>query len=577
MLKLIRFMKPYKLSIILILILTTMQTFGALLIPAYTAKIINNGVVYGDVDYIINTGITMLFIALLAGLASIGAIFLTSKLTSNFGKDMRMAIFKKSTYFTINDFKTIGTSSLITRNTNDVNQVQMATSYVLQFMLPAPLMALGGFILAYSKDPMLSLILIITLIALSLISYIICSKAIPLFIKLQTKMDKINKVLREIISGVRVIRAFNRESYEEDRFNNTAQEYSHLAIRVNKIFAFFLPLIILGMNLSVIAILWFGGVRIGGGNIQIGDIMAIIEYSFYIMYSVMMFSFVLIYIPRAEISANRINEVLDNNTKYKDGNYDIANLTKPVHLEFKNVYFAYEDAEEPVLSNISFEAKAGETIAIIGGTGSGKSTLTSLIPRFHDITNGNILLNGVDIRDFNQKDLRDKIGYIPQKPFLFSGTIKDSITFGNENATKEDIDYAIEVSQSKEFIDSKEKGLSEPVSQSGSNLSGGQKQRLSIARALVRKPDIYIFDDSFSALDYKTDSMLRKSLKSHIKDSIVIIVAQRISTISDADKILVLDEGKLVGMGKHKHLLETCQIYKQFAISQLNESELAQA
>lgn len=577
MLKLLNFLKPHKWLVILILILTTMQTFGTLLIPAYTARIINNGVVNGDVDYIISTGITMLFIGLLSGLASILSIFLTANLTSKFGKDMRTAIFKKATYFSANDFKTIGTSSLITRNTNDVNQVQMTTSYVLQFMLPTPLIAIGAFVLAFLKDPMLSLILVLTLVVLSIISYIICSRTIPLFTKLQFEMDKINKVLREIITGIRVVRAFNKEEYEEQRANNTVQDYANLGIKLNKMFAPFLPLIILGLNLSVVAILWFGAVRTGTGNIQIGDIMAIIEYSGYIMYSVMMFSFVLFYIPRAQISAKRINEVLENNNKIKDGNYDINTLKKPIHLEFKNVSFSYLDAEEPVLSNINFEAKAGETVAIIGGTGSGKSTLATLIPRFNDITNGNILINGIDIREFNQKDLRDIIGYIPQKPFLFSGTIRDSITFGKETATKEDIDYATEVSQSKEFIGSKEKGLDEPVSQAGNNLSGGQKQRLSIARALVRKPDIYIFDDSFSALDYKTDSKLRSSLKSHIKNSILIIVAQRISTISDADKILVLDEGKLVGIGKHKDLLETCEIYKQFAISQLNEAELAQA
>lgn len=575
MLKLIYFLKPYKLSIVLILIFTFIQTFGTLLIPAYTANIINNGVVYGDMEYILNTGITMILIALLTGIASIISIYLYSKLSSNLGKDIRFAVFEKVTYANVDDYKNIGTASMITRSISDVNQVQTTVSYILQFMLPAPFTAIGGLILAFAIDPGLTIILVLTLILLCLISYIICRKAIPLFMQLQTKMDKINKVLREIITGTRVIRAFNREDYEKERFKDTVTDYANLGIRVNKTFAFFLPLIILGMNISIIFILWFGGIRVGSGNIQIGDIMAIIEYSIYIMFSIMMFSFIIIYIPRTQISANRINEILNISIENQEGKHDANKLNSKIHLKFEDVTFSYPDAEEPVLSNISFDAKEGETIAIIGGTGSGKSSLANLLLGFYDISNGSILINGVNIKDFSKDDLRNKIGYIPQKPFLFSGTIKDSISFGNENATLEELNFAAEIAQCKEFIESKDKGLNDPVSQSGSNLSGGQKQRLSIARALVRKPDIYIFDDSFSALDFKTDAKLRKALKSEIKNSIFIIIAQRISTIMNADKIIVLDEGKIVGLGSHKELLENCQTYKQFATSQLNEAELA--
>ena len=575
MLKLMRFLKPYKWTVFFIMIITFMQTLGTLLIPAYTARIINNGVIYGDIDYIIDTGITMLGIAFLAGIASIISMYLASKLGAAFGRDVRLAIFEKATFFSINDFDNIGSSSMITRTTSDVNNVQLATIYILQFMLPAPLMAIGGFMLSFSKDPMLTIVLVIVLLVLSSIAYFMFVSVIPLYLQMQGKMDNMNKVLREIITGVRVIRAFDGENQEKNRFSGPAMDYASTAIKINKIFSFFLPLVILGMNLSMIAILWVGSFRVGTGNLQIGDIMAVMEYSFFISMAVLMSAFVLVFASRAEVSAERVNKVLDIDTEIKDGNYDVSKLDSKVTLEFKNVTFAYPDAEEAVLSNINFKAEAGETVAIIGGTGSGKSTLVNLLPRFHDISSGSILLNGIDIRELAQKDLRSKLGYIPQKPFLFSGTIKDSIGYGSENASMEDIIYATETSQSKEFIESKEKKYDEPISQSGSNLSGGQKQRLSIARALARKPDIYIFDDSFSALDYKTDANLRKALKLEVKNSISIIVAQRISTIMDADKILVLDEGKLVGVGKHKDLLKSCQIYNQFATSQLNEAELA--
>ena len=589
MLKLLRFLKPYKWTFVLIIFITFLQTFGQLLLPTYVANIINNGVLNGDVDYIIDTGIIMLIIAFAAGICSIIVIYLSSLLASNFGKDIRLGLFQKAAYFSVTDFKHIGASSMITRNTNDVHQVMMLFVFALQLLLPAPLMAMGGFYLALRKDTWLTLVLLAAVIIIGVVSYIICMKALPLFMKLQPKMDKINKLLREIITGVRVIRAFNCENHEKSRFSDTATEYAGIAIKVNKIFALFLPVIFLAMNLCVVAILWFGGVRMSGGYILIGDIMAVIGYSYFILAAVMMVAFVLFYVPRAEISARRINEVLEfessqlenvlsesvqNKQTELSGAVKQAASSSTLSLEFKNVTFAYPDAEEAVLNDISFEVKTGETLAIIGTTGSGKSTLVSLIPRFFDVTAGNILLNGKDIRELSLADLRNKIGYITQKPFIFSGTIRDSVTFGKKELNDEDIERAIRVSQAKEFIEAKEKGLDEPVSQAGANLSGGQKQRLAIARALIRKPDIYIFDDSFSALDYKTDRALRSALSKEIKSSIFIIVAQRISTIKNADKILVLDEGKIAAMGTHKELFKTCDIYKHFALSQLNESEL---
>lgn len=573
MFKLLYFCKPYRWSLIPLVFATFLQTFGQLLIPFYTANIINNGVIPGDIDYIISTGILMLFIALIAGLASIYAVYLSSKLSALLGRDLRQAVFSKSTTLTVPQFKHFGASSLITRSTNDINQITMLYSWSLQFLLPGPLLAIGGFALALSRDVTLTIVLFTTVLIISIASYIICIKAVPLFMKLQPKMDSINRLLRELITGVRVIRAFNAQKNEQQRFEKTAQEYAQIAIKINKIFAYYVPIIILTMNLGMVAILWFGGIGLSTGNVQIGDIMAIIEYSVYIMTSVMMMSFVLFYIPRVEISAKRINEIIEMEASNNDASVTVTDFNSDINIiEFKDVEFSYPNAEKPVLKNINFTAKKGETIALVGTTGSGKSTLVSLIPRFYEITQGEILLNGVNISQIPLKNLREKIGFVTQKPFIFSGTIKDSLHFGKPDANQSEIDHAIKLSQAFDFV--QQKGINEIVSQEGINLSGGQKQRLSIARAIIRKPEIYIFDDSFSALDYKTDKNLRTALKNEVKNTIYFIVAQRISTIKNADKILVLDQGEIVALGSHKTLINTCEIYKNFATTQMNESEL---
>lgn len=576
MLRLVHFLKPYKKSLMVVFLFTFIQTLGTLYIPTLTAEIVNNGVAKGDISYIIKIGLLMLLTAMITGVVTVLCSWLSSNISSGFAKDIREATFIKVQKLSINDFNKIGTASMITRTTNDVTLIGQTTLMFIQMLLPAPVMAIGGLCLAFSKDKVLALIIVATMVAFILIAFLLGKKVIPMFIMMQSKMDNINRILRERIIGVRVIRAFDREKYEKHRIDVAAADYADNAIKINKIIATLLPAVMMTMNLGVICILWIGGKRVLYGNMQIGDIMAMVEYCFLILYSLIMGAMVFMYIPRAQACGERINEVLDITIEITDGRLPHLVKRKHAHLEFKNVTFQYANAEEPVLNNLSFESKEGEITAIIGGTGSGKSTIASLIPRFFEIQSGCIMVDGVDIRNMSQKELRDKIGLVPQKAFLFSGTISENIRYGKKDATQEEIEHASKVAQAHDFITSLEHGYDSYVAQGGNNLSGGQKQRLSIARALIRKPEIYIFDDSFSALDFKTDAMLRKALKGEIGSSTVIIVAQRISTIMDAHRIIVLEDGKIVGMGRHKELIKNCDAYKQIAASQLSESELSQ-
>jgi ATP-binding cassette subfamily B multidrug efflux pump len=404
---------------------------------------------------------------------------------------------------------------------------------------------------------------------------LVARKAIPLFKAMQKKVDKVNLVLREELIGIRVIRAFNRENHEKKRFDNANYELTDTAVKVNKIIAILMPMMMLILNLTSVAIIWFGGIRVDNGNMQVGDMIAFTQYAMQIMFSFIMLSMMFVMIPRASASATRINEVLDIETEIKDIENPKKAIDKKGCVEFKDVTFSYEGSEKPAISNISFKATKGEVTAIIGGTGSGKSTIANLISRFYDVTGGNILVDGVDIREMSQHDLRAKIGFVPQKAVLFTGTISDNIRYGKESASEEDVKKAAEIAQATEFISTMKEGFDSVISQGGTNVSGGQKQRLSIARAIIRRPEIYIFDDSFSALDFKTDAKLRKAIKEELQESTMIVVAQRVSTIMDADRIIVLDEGKIVGCGKHRELLDDCSVYKEIVSSQLSEEEIA--
>lgn len=574
MLKLFRFLRPYKTMLLVVILLTFLLTFGTLYIPTLTAGIVNNGVMKGNVPYIMKTGAVMLLISALTGAVTIWSNQLAANLSAGLARDIREAVFVKVQSFSINDFNKIGTASMITRATSDVTLIGDTMVMFILMLLPAPIMAIGGLCLAFMKDKVLALIIVATMIVFLLIAVLLGRKVIPLFKLIQIKMDNINRTLRENVIGVRVIRAFNREQYEKGRMDAASSDYADNAIRINKMIAVLQPIAMMIINGGIIGILWLGGIRAVNGAVQIGDIMAMIEYCFLILIFLTMGVMMFMYIPRAQASADRINEILTINPEISDMAVSHFERKEYAHLEFQDVTFQYPNAEERVLSHLSFESNSGEVTAIIGGTGSGKSTVTNLILRFFEIQSGSILLDGIDIRDLPQKELRGKIGFVPQKTFLFSGTISENIRYGMENATQEQVEHAAKVAQADDFIAEMEHGYSSHVSQGGSNLSGGQKQRLAIARALIRKPEFYIFDDSFSALDFSTDAKLRRALKKEIGSSTIVIVAQRISTIMDADRIIVLKDGKIAGIGRHEDLMRNCDVYKQIAASQFSEEEL---
>lgn len=575
MIKLFRFLKPYAAAIGAILILLFFQSLAELYLPTLMSDIVDTGIVKGDTQYILKIGGFMLLVAAGSGVCVILAGFLSSKVATSFGKDLRSKVFSRVESFSLNEFDKMGTASLITRTTNDITQVQQVTIMIMRMMISAPMMCIGGIIMAVSKDAKLSLVLVAIIPVLAGIIFIIARKGIPLFKSMQVKLDKLNLVLRENLTGIRVIRAFNRIDHEKKRFNEANHDLTETAIKVNKIMASLMPVMMIIMNLTSIAIIWFGGIRIDNGSMQVGDMMAFLQYAMQIMFSLIMVSIMFVMIPRAEASAVRINEVLDTIPEINDPQQAKGADNKRGFVEFKDVTFSYPGAEQPAISNISFSAKPGEVTAIIGGTGSGKSTLISLIPRFYDIESGSILVDGIDVREMSQESLRAKIGFVPQKAVLFTGSITDNIRYGKEDATEEEVKHAAEIAQATEFISNMKEGFHSEISQGGTNVSGGQKQRLSIARALVRRPEIYIFDDSFSALDFKTDAKLRAALKKETVDSTVLIVAQRVSTVMDADRIIVLDEGEVAGSGSHKELLNTCQVYREIVLSQLSEEEIA--
>ncbi|MEF3353481.1 ABC transporter ATP-binding protein [Paenibacillus sp. GYB006] len=575
MLKLLRMLNVYKLPVILVIIFVFLQSMSDLYLPTLMSDIVNTGIQNNDVPYIWSVGRMMLFIALLGALCSILVSFLASQVSGKFARDLRSRVFRHVENFSLQEFDQIGTASLITRTTNDITQVQNVLLMMMRMMISAPLMFIGGLIMAISQDAKLSLVLVISLPILAGTVALIAFKGLPLFKAIQKKLDRLNLVLREQLTGIRVIRSFNRGHFEKERFKEANQDLTQTAIRVNKIMAFMMPSMMLIMNFTVIAIIGFGGLRIDAGDMQVGNMMAFIQYAMQIMFSLIMVSVIFVMLPRASASAARINEVLEMKPELKNPESPAKPNKLYGTLEFDNVSFKYPGAEEYALEGISFTAKPGETTAIIGGTGSGKTTLLSLIPRFYEVTEGSVKVNGVDVREMTQDDLRSKIGYVPQKAILFTGTIADNLRYGKEDATQEEIEHAASVAQASDFISEMENGYDSVIAQGGNNVSGGQKQRLSIARALVRRPEIYVFDDSFSALDFKTDSRLRAALKDETSNSTVILVAQRVSTVRDADRILVMDEGKIVGSGTHSELLANNEVYREIVSSQLSEEEIA--
>ncbi len=530
-----------------------------------------------DMDYIIKVGIKMIIVTLIITVVTVVATFLSAKTSIGYGTVVRNNLFAKVSSFSQGDLNKFGTPSLITRTTNDVTQVQNATFMVLRMMIMVPIMCIGSIFMALSKDKGLSWVLAVVIPILFIVLGIIMKKATPLFKALQNKLDKINLIMREQLVGVKVIRAFDKDTYEKKRFNTANMEHITISIKVHRIIAVLMPVMTILLNFTTIAIVWFGSKRIDAGVLQIGDMMAFIQYALQVLFSFVMATIMFVMLPRAVASGNRIQEVLELEPSIKNKDEIIEVEEAKGTIEFKNVDFCYPDSEdqEKALSNISFKAMAGKVTAIIGSTGSSKTTILNLISRYYDVTSGEILIDGINIKDYDIKELRREIGYVPQKAFLFSGTIKDNILHGKKDATNKEITSAVTIAQASEFINTLEDGILSQVAQGGNNFSGGQKQRLSIARAIVRKPKIYLFDDSFSALDLKTDKNLRKALKSETKNATIIIVAQRISTIMDADQIIVLDEGKISGIGKHKELLEDSEVYKEIVYSQLTEEEVS--
>lgn len=569
------FLKERKGKVGITLIMLLGQAVGTLLIPFLIAGIVDNGILKGDMNEILNIGGQMLLVLLITTVAAVLGSYYSADLAAVFGYYMRDKIFRKSQELSIHDFDTIVVSSMITRTTSDISNLQQTFGLVLQLIVPAPLIIVASIAMTTYTSLTLALVLILSVVIFIVFARLVLKKSIFISKRVQDKLDYINQVIRESITGIRVIRAFGNEEYEEDRAGKAFKNYATDMIKLNKIFAVLNPTIWLMIGVSVAIIVWVGGVFSMKGSMEIGQITAVTEYSIITLSYLILATTTSVTLPKMKSCLDRIEEVLEINPEIQDFNIEKKCAKDDCAVvEFENVSFFYKGAEEPVIRDISFSCNKGETTAIIGSTGSGKSTIANLILRLHDIDQGEIRINGVDIRCLSQKELRDTIGYVPQKAFLFSGTIEDNLRMGYKEATKEDMERALSISQSKSFVDKLPIGLKSEVSQGGSNFSGGQKQRLSIARALIRKVPIYIFDDSFSALDLKTDSALRKSLKENMRDAAKIIIAQRVSTIMDADQILVLDEGKLVGIGKHIDLMKNCSVYQAIAKSQMSIEEV---
>ena len=570
-----RFLRPYWRSLLLVVALLTIQAVANLYLPNLYADIIDNGVAVGNTNYIMHTGALMLGVTLLLGVASIVAIYFASRTAMAFGRDVRGAVFRKVLDFSQVETNVFGTPSLITRNTNDVQQVQMVIVMALTVMILAPIMAVGGVIMALREDVPLSSVLVIIVPLMAVVLGGLVMRALPLFRVMQVKIDRINRVMREYLEGVRVVRAFVRTGHEEQRFDDANADLTDTTLRVQRLFALMIPSLFLIMNISSVAIMWFGGLRINNGDMPIGNLMAFLQYVMQILFSVMMATVMFVMVPRAAASAERIAQVLDTPISLHDPDEPAPAPAAIGFVEFRNVEFRYPGAEDAVLHDISFVARPGTTTALVGSTGSGKSTLINLLPRFYDATGGSVLIDGVDVRAIRQEDLWHLMGLVPQRAFLFSGTVASNLRYGNEDATDEDLWRALTIAQARDFVAEMPGELDAPIDQGGTNVSGGQRQRLAIARAIVKRPRIYIFDESFSALDFKTDLNLRMALQPETRGATVFIVSQRVGTIMHADQIVVLDSGAIAGIGTHEELMETCETYREIVYSQLTREEVA--
>lgn len=576
---LLTFLKPYWKAITVVFFMVLFRAVTTLYLPTLNADIINNGVAKGDTRYIWTTGGWMLLVTLIQIICTIIGSYLGAKAAMSFGRDVRSALFRKVESFSQGEINRFGTPSLITRGTNDVQQIQMVVAIGLTMMLFAPMMLIGGLFMALRQDAPLSVTLAVILPVMIIALAVILWRALPLFRSMQKKIDRLNRVMRETLSGVRVIRAFARTDYETRRFQEANEDLTNVGLRVMRLFAIMFPMLFWIMNISTVAIMWYGAVRVDSLEMPIGNLSAFIMYVMHILFSIMMASMLASFIPRAAASAARVQDVLDVEPAIKDPDIPVVLPSEDGGprgvVEFKDVEFRYPGAEAAVLTGISFVARPGETTAIVGSTGSGKSTLISLIPRLYDVTSGSVTIDGVDVRDMDRADLWRRIGFVPQKAFLFSGTVASNLRYGDEEATDEELWRALEIAQGRDFVEAMPGGLDEPISQGGTNVSGGQRQRLAIARALVKKANVYVFDDSLSALDFKTDSLLRAALKREISDATVFVVAQRVSSIMHAEQIIVLDEGTIVGLGTHDELMETCETYREIVYSQLSAEEAA--
>jgi ATP-binding cassette subfamily B multidrug efflux pump len=569
------FVRPYRRPMAIIVALQLVQTLATLYLPTLNADIIDHGVVTGDIGYIMRTGGVMLAVTLVQIVCSVGAVYFGARTAMAVGRDVRAAIFDRVQSFSAREVGRFGTPSLITRTTNDVQQVQMLVLMSFTLMVSAPIMCVGGILLALHLDVPLSSLVLVIIPVLGVAIGLLISRLRPLFHLMQERIDNINSVLREQITGVRVIRAFVRDKHERERFARSNTELFEVSTAVGRLMALMFPTVMLVVNCSSVAVLWFGGARIDQGDMRIGALTAFLSYLMQILMSVMMATFMFMMVPRAEVCAERVQEVLETASSVVPPAEPVTGGTARGRLELRDVEFRYPGAEEPVLRGIDLVAGPGETTAVIGSTGSGKTTLLNLIPRLFDATGGTVLVDGVDVREIDPAALSRATGFVPQKPYLFSGTIASNLRYGNPDATDEDLWHALEIAQARDFVERMPEGLEAPIAQGGTNVSGGQRQRLAIARALVHRPEIYLFDDSFSALDYATDAALRAALARETADATVVIVAQRVSTIRHSDRIIVLDEGRIVGVGTHGELMEGNETYREIVLSQLTEQEAA--
>ncbi|MEU8172092.1 ABC transporter ATP-binding protein [Microbispora hainanensis] len=563
------FLRPYSPALAAVVLFQLVGTIASLYLPSLNADIIDQGVATGDTGYILATGGWMLTVSLVQIACSIAAVYYGARVAAGFGRDVRSAVFHRVSGFSQREVSHFGAPSLITRNTNDVQQIQMLVVMTCTMLVAAPIMGVGGIIMALRQDVGLSWLMLVCVPVLLVSIGLIVFRMVPQFRAMQTRIDVVNQVLREQLSGIRVVRAFVREREETRRFATANDELTGTALRVGRLTALIFPTVMLILNASSVAVLWFGAARVDSGEMQVGALTAFLMYLMQILMSMMMATFISIMIPRAAVCAERITEVLDTESSVRPSDDPVRHVDRRGELELRDVEFRYPGAEAPVLSGISFRVTAGQTTAIIGSTGSGKTTLVSLVPRLFDATSGAVLIDGVDVRDLDPQMLWTRIGLVPQKPYLFSGTVASNLRYGNPDATDEELWEALEVAQARDFVEAMPEGLQAPISQGGTNVSGGQRQRLSIARALVAKPEIYLFDDSFSALDLATDARLRAALRPHTAGAAVVIVAQRVSTIADADQIVVLDDGLVAGIGTHDELLGTCPTYVEIVESQL--------